>query len=128
VIKRLLKLAVLVAVIGAIAYVLRDHLVPAPEGPTTAPPKFRVAPEHHATEAEEAAGEVVDEVPVAPLPSDDLTDVKGIGPVYFGRLVEAGITTLADLATATPADVAGWAGVTEDTAVDWIDQAKNLSG
>jgi predicted flap endonuclease-1-like 5' DNA nuclease len=58
---------------------------------------------------------------------DDLSEVKGIGPVYRARLTEAGMATFAALATADPATVAGHAGVTERMAADWIAQASALA-
>jgi large subunit ribosomal protein L21 len=38
----------------------------------------------------------------ATLAADDLTELKGIGPVFAQRLREAGITTFTDVAKATP--------------------------
>ena len=61
------------------------------------------------------------------LPSaDDLAEVWGIGPVYRGRLAEAGITTFAALAAADPAAVVAATGVPEERAAHWIAQAAAL--
>lgn len=59
---------------------------------------------------------------------NDLTRVRGIGPVYRARLNEAGITTFAELADAGPAAVIEAAGVTSERAADWIAQAGTLAG
>ncbi len=136
--KRVLKLLVAAALITAIVYLLRDRLVPAPHEPTAEPPRFRVAPEPEPAAQPVAAAEPAAASEPATEPAaaavtgttghHDLTEIKGIGPVYFGRLVEAGITTLDGLASARPGEVAEWAGVTEDAAADWIAQAKDLTG
>lgn len=56
---------------------------------------------------------------------DDLTEIKGIGPVYAARLVEAGITTFADITAATAEHLRE---VTQATAAadpeTWIAQAR----
>jgi len=62
------------------------------------------------------------------VPADDLARVWGIGPVYRGRLAEAGIAGFADLADADPEVVATAAGVPTARAADWIAQAAALAG
>ena len=131
--KRLVKFLVVVAILAVIAHKVREHLVPAPQEPSAEPPRFRVAPETSdepvAAEGEGDTGDAGASAADEGEPTGhvaDLTEVKGIGPVYFGRLVEAGITTLEGLAGASAADVAGWAEVSEDAAADWIDQARQL--
>ena len=61
----------------------------------------------------------------ATLAADDLTEIKGIGPVFAERLRQAGITTFADVAK-TSADQLR--EVTHATSVanpdEWIEQAK----
>ena len=59
--------------------------------------------------------------------TDNLAEVRGIGPVYRARLAAAGIPTFAALAAADPAAVAEVSGVTEERAADWIAQAAGLS-
>jgi len=61
-----------------------------------------------------------------PAPADDLTAVRGIGPVYRARLAEAGLVSCAALGAADPGVVAAAAGVTEERAADWIAQAAAL--
>ena len=59
------------------------------------------------------------------VPRDDLTEIKGIGPVFARRLADAGITTFAALAKSPPDYLRD---VTRATSVarpeDWIAQAR----
>jgi predicted flap endonuclease-1-like 5' DNA nuclease len=61
----------------------------------------------------------------AVLAADDLTEIKGIGPVFAERLRQAGITTFADVAQASADQLRE---VTHATSVanpdEWIEQAK----
>jgi large subunit ribosomal protein L21 len=61
--------------------------------------------------------------------SDDLTAIKGIGPVAAGQLNEQGITTFAQIAKLTDKDVAKIdeaMNFSADQISDWRDQAKEL--
>lgn len=60
--------------------------------------------------------------------SGDLTEIKGIGPVYGGRLAAAGITDFGELIAAGPEAVAAAAEVLQPAASDWIAQATTLQG
>jgi large subunit ribosomal protein L21 len=64
----------------------------------------------------------------ATLAADDLTEIKGIGPVFAERLHQAGITTFADVAKASADHLRE---VTHATSVanpdEWIAQAKTRS-
>ena len=77
-----------------------------------------------ATAAKTKAAEPVTRA-AATLAADDLTEIKGIGPVFAERLRQAGITTFADVA-GTSADQLR--EVTHATSVanpdEWIAQAK----
>jgi len=61
--------------------------------------------------------------------ADDLTKISGIGPAFARRLVDAGVTSYAELADMTAeevrqrAELAEWQGDPED----WINQAKALT-
>ena len=61
---------------------------------------------------------------------DDLTQIKGIGPVFARRLNDAGITTFAQLAQATPDQLHEIVQAAEWQAVEpaaWIADARALS-
>ena len=62
--------------------------------------------------------------------ADKLTDIKGIGPVAEGQLKEQGITTFAQIAALTDAEVAKIdenMPFSADQISDWRDQAKELT-
>ena len=102
--KQVLRVGGVIVGLGAAVWALRDRLLPAPEIPDGPPPRFRTAP-------------------TDPGAADDLTEVKGIGPVYSQRLVDAGVTSFAELASADVAAVADAAKVSESQAASWIGQA-----
>ncbi len=106
--KNLLRVGGVIVGMGAAVWALRDKLLPAPEIPEGPPPRFRTGDAGTSTK-------------------DDLTDVKGIGPVYADRLAAAGMTSFAELASADPATIAEAAGVSESTATSWMEQAAALS-
>ncbi len=90
----------------AILWAMRDRLVSiaAPQDPE--PPRFRVVP------------------PSAPAATaDDLTAISGIGPVFAGRLRDAGITTFADVAKAGPDRLAEVTGATAARTREWVSAA-----
>jgi predicted flap endonuclease-1-like 5' DNA nuclease len=112
------QIAGILAAIGAavaIIWVLKDRVAaPKPVG-TLEPAEVPPAPPAK-REAAKATAE-----------TDDLTTVKGIGPVYRARLSAAGFTSFAALAAAKPADVAAAAEVPEARAEDWVAQAASLA-
>ncbi len=67
--------------------------------------------------------------PRPPAKSDVLTTIRGIGPVYARRLQAAGILTFANLAGATPAQLAEIIGPRAQLAEmkGWITAAKKLA-
>jgi large subunit ribosomal protein L21 len=73
------------------------------------------------SQAAETAKRTAEAVPAA----DDLTEIKGIGPVFAERLRQAGMTTFADVAKASAEQLRE---VTHATSVanpdEWIEQAK----
>lgn len=113
--KRFTKVAGIVVGVGAgvaaVVWMLRDRIVkPQPAAAPQPPPTFRVTPP-----------------PVAPRDdADDLTAIRGIGPVFKARLATAGISRFDELAALDPGRLAGLAGVPESRAREWIDQARNL--
>ncbi|WP_255198112.1 class III poly(R)-hydroxyalkanoic acid synthase subunit PhaC [Halorarius litoreus] len=54
-----------------------------------------------------------------------LEAISGIGPTYAERLVDGGITTVAELADADPETVAELAQVGASRAADWVEQAQD---
>jgi predicted flap endonuclease-1-like 5' DNA nuclease len=109
--KNLIRIAGVVAGLGAAVWAMRDRLLPAPEIPEGPPPRFREASRPAATPAE----------------PNDLTIIKGIGPVTSLKLADAGIVTLGRLADADAATVASATGTNEAAAKAWIDAAKSLT-
>jgi predicted flap endonuclease-1-like 5' DNA nuclease len=118
--KRVLRLLTLAgAVVGAVWYA-RQHAEPEPATPSgewTPRPQLRAVPDA------EAAPEVTASMPEAAA-KDDLTAIKGIGPVYAAKLSAIGIETFAALAGADPVELA--AEFDPRAAVeDWISEAKD---
>lgn len=115
--KNLIRIAGVVAGLGAAVWAMRDRLLPNPEVPDGPPPRFREAPPRF----REAPA------PAVATAEDDLTIIKGIGPVTSRKLADAGIATLPALADADVATVATAAGTNEASAKAWIDAAKSLT-
>ena len=69
---------------------------------------------------------------VTPAPPDDLTRIKGIGPVNARKLNEHGVATFAQIAAWKKADIAAAEAYLEfDGRIareDWVGQAKRLAG
>lgn len=103
--KRFARILGIIAGIGVIVWAVRDRFVSLTVPKEPEPPAFRTPPTPaRPTPAEDpgavaASGEPAGAPPVAS--ADDLTEVKGIGPVFAGRLTEAGITSFAELAAAS---------------------------
>jgi predicted flap endonuclease-1-like 5' DNA nuclease len=57
--------------------------------------------------------------------SEDVSTVKGIGPAYAERLHEAGVETVADLASADAATLAEETDLSEKRVGRWIDSAQS---
>ncbi len=116
--RRITKLGGFLVGIGAgaaaIVWLVKDRLL----GPEAAPvgaedaPAFRVAPGPPAA---------------PPADADDLSEVRGIGPVYRARLEQVGITTFRGLAEAEPESVATAAEVSLDRAEEWVRQASAIA-
>ncbi|WP_417675101.1 50S ribosomal protein L21 [Roseibium sp.] len=96
----------------------------------TAAPKKAAAPKAEAEAKEEAAAPAAAAAPAGE--ADDLKKLNGLGPAIAKKLVEAGITTFAQIAAMTDEDVAR---VEEELSLkgrferdNWIEQAKELAG
>jgi predicted flap endonuclease-1-like 5' DNA nuclease len=118
--KKLLRLALLLGILWTILWVTRDRLLPAPPPPAAHPPPFRHPEPAQATTAP-APVEATDE-------PDDLSAIKGIGPVYKTRLAEMGITTFSGLLGADSEAVAETLDVGVASVVDWKTQATEHLG
>ena len=102
-IRRLIRFAVLVTAVVTVVWLTRERMLPAPHVPHEPPPHYRSTP---------------------PAPElDDLTAIKGIGPVYASRLSDMGITNFRALADANPETLATAVGSTVDAVADWVTQA-----
>lgn len=112
------KLARIVGILGGLAallWAMRDRLVSiaAPREPQ--PPRFRVVPPPDDVQLDDSE------------PEDDLTSIRGIGPVFAERLRDKGIRTVEDLARAEPEKVAEMLGVPTSRAEDLVRQASSLT-
>lgn len=56
--------------------------------------------------------------------SEPVDVLNGVGPAYAGRLEDAGVETVADLASADPADLAAESDIAEGRLQGWIEQAR----
>ncbi len=110
--KKLIRIAVLVAALAAVAWLIKDRLVPMPE-PLDEPPPFRPPPAPPRPPPPPAA------------PADDLTEITGIGPTLAGRLHALGIDSFSTLAEADAAALAAeLAGAGQSQVERWIAQAR----
>ena len=98
----------------------------------TAPKAEAKAPAAKKEAAEKpAAKKAAPKKEAAPATADDLTKMKGLGKVFAGKLEAEGITTFAQIAKMTKADIdaleekIGAAGKFESN--DWVAQAKALA-
>lgn len=105
--KNLIRISGVIVGLGAAAWALRDRLLPSPEIHDEEPPRFRKVSQ------------------IAPS-SDDLTDIKGIGPVTAEKLTMAGVTTIAEVAGMRPEELGSTVGASVSTAEKWIASAKTL--
>lgn len=101
-IKNVIRFAGVVAGLAAAAWALRDRMLPDPQPPSETHAQFR-------------SGTVV--------AGDDLTEIKGIGPAFAGRLADADITTFERLASSDAATIAEIAKTTEAVAKRWVSSA-----
>ena len=105
----------------------------AAEAKAEAAPKEPKAKKEAAPKAEAASGEEAKAAPLFKAPKgepDDLTVIKGIGPVAAKDLAEQGIVTFAQLAKLSDKDVAKideHMPFSADQIKDWREQAKELA-
>ncbi len=113
--KNVIRFFGVLAGLGTVIWVMRDRFISLALPREPEPPTFRVAP-HPPQPIEEK-----------PTHSDDLTIVKGVGPVFAARLEDSGITNLADLSAADAEVLAKAIDVPATRVSDWIEEATFLS-
>jgi predicted flap endonuclease-1-like 5' DNA nuclease len=97
----------------AVLWLLRDRLGgPAPATVVDEVPGYPIAPPPPA--------------PKAPREPDDLSVLKGIGPVYQTRLADAGVVRFDELAAAEATTVAAQIEAPVSRVQGWIDEARRL--
>jgi predicted flap endonuclease-1-like 5' DNA nuclease len=101
--KRLLRLTGFLAGLAAALWLMRDRLISLALSREPELPTFRVGP-----------GE----------PPDDLTEIKGVGGVFAGRLAAMGIATFEALARSDAATVAQHLDTQPSRVEGWIAQAR----
>ena len=109
-IKKLSQFAGFVGLVAAVVWLTREHLLPTPHVPHEPPPHYRSTP------------------PPPEAAPDDLTEIKGIGPVYAGRLEVLGITTFRALSESDQRVIADSLGISNNAAAGWISQAQARVG
>jgi large subunit ribosomal protein L21 len=125
--KRVARIAALLAGIVAIIWAMRDRFISLalPREPT--PPAFRHMPPSAPHRQEPRTPDVAATSDENVEEGDDLTAVKGIGAVYSGKLAELGITSFASLAAASAEEIAQQVGTQQARVESWIRQAGQLS-
>lgn len=120
--KKLIRVLGVVAGVAAVVWLTRDRLLPTPKVSSQQPPPFRHHEPDKPTQPEPAAPQASESTAQESSP-DDLTVIKGIGPVRSSQMAEEGITTFADLAAADPKALAEQFDVAETAAADWVAEA-----
>jgi len=113
-VNKLFRYLAVLAGLGTVIWVMRDRFISLALPREPEAPAFRVAP--HPTLGGAPSSQ-----------QDDLTIIKGIGPVYAARLEEAGITSLVGLGDADAKTLAAVINIPADRVGDWIKEAAFLS-
>lgn len=100
----------------------------ASRGSSAKKPAQPKAPKPPASEAPQSAGPASPEAAVKPATGvDDLTQIKGIGPTYARRLLDAGIVTYSDIASSSEDQLRQVTKAATMTDVnEWIAQARTF--
>ncbi len=120
--KTYLKILIVLAIWAAVTWRFRESLLPLPKRESGPVPHIR----HPEAPAQARPAPHSSKAPTD-TPADDLTEIKGIGPVYQERLAEIGITTFASLAEAAPGHTAERLDIAPAMVEDWKIQAASRS-
>jgi predicted flap endonuclease-1-like 5' DNA nuclease len=102
--KNLIRISGALAGLGAAIWAMSSRLLPSPEIHDEPPPLFRIPPQ-----------------------PDDLTQIKGIGPVKASQLNDAGVDTFSELAEMPTDTLATVTGTSLSTATRWSKDARARS-
>lgn len=105
--KKALRIVGVVVGLMGVVWAMRDRFFSIAASREPAPPVFKSAPP-------------LIQVPAAGAVVDDLTTIRGIGPVYATRLQEMGFTSFRALSQASAESVAAAAKVATSLAQQWI--------
>lgn len=104
---KIFRIAAIMAAVATIIWLTRERLLPTPHVPHEPAPPYRSTPP-----------------PPPESALDDLTAIKGVGPVYAAKLTAMGLTTYRGLAETDAQTVADTLGVSLAAVTDWISQAR----
>lgn len=124
--KRLVRAAGILAGIGAAIWLMKDRFLQVPDRGDGEISPFRV-PSSDGNGAK-APTKLMEAAPAPGTETgegDDLTEIKGIGPVYSQRLVAYGVATFGALAAADATEIAEHLSVPPDQVESWIEQASH---
>ncbi|MDF1595904.1 MAG: hypothetical protein P1T08_07390 [Acidimicrobiia bacterium] len=126
--KRLARTLAFTVAIAAGIWAMRDRFLSLALPREPQPPAFRHPDDHpdvphRPHQVEPTVQKSTQQQPARSTP-DDLTAIKGIGPVFASKLSDIGITTFKALAAAAPGDTASKLDTSESRLADWIDQAQ----
>lgn len=133
--KRFVRILLVVAAWAGITWIFREKLLPLPKPDpnplphfrSQSPPPLQLAPPLRETSDDDEPEKAPAPAAAVAVAPDDLTEVKGIGPVYQHRLAEIGIFTFADLAGGDAPSIAEKIDVSEGQVQEWIEQASQLA-
>jgi predicted flap endonuclease-1-like 5' DNA nuclease len=103
---KIFRLAAITAAVAIIIWLTRERLLPTPHVPHEPAPHYRSTP------------------PPPESALDDLTAIKGVGPVYAAKLTAMGLTTYRALSETDAQIVAETLGVSPAAVTGWMSQAR----
>ena len=122
--KHFLRRLIMLAAVAGVVVRVKDRVSPTGEHAPAGSPGTR--PANTAAGSDSSTGPEHEEAQTTPTTEDDLTRVKGIGPVYQTRLAGQGITSFRDLADADAAGIAGAIDASVRQIEDWQERASTL--